>query len=73
MTAFQPPPVLRDLFPKTAATVRLTPPQAVAFIELLVSQLNGSAKLPVRAKLVKHSQFKMTVDIEITPPALEAG
>lgn len=71
--SFQPPPVLRDLFPRTAGTVHLTPPQTVAFVEMLVRQMNASTKLPLQAKLVKHTDTHLSIDISVLLPALAAS
>jgi hypothetical protein len=68
-----PPPILRDIFPKTAATIRLTPPQAVAFVELLVKHLNGATKLPLQARITKRSPLKLTIQVDINPLALESA
>lgn len=67
------PPLLSKMFPKTSATMRsLTPSQTVAFVELLVKQLNSTTRLPLRANITKRGPYKLTIDVDITAPALEA-
>ncbi|OBG71339.1 hypothetical protein A5700_12265 [Mycobacterium sp. E1214] len=65
--------MLSQIFPKTSATMRkLTPSQAIGFIELLMRQLNKDERLPVHCTITKRSPFKLTIDIDVIAPALEA-
>lgn len=66
------PPILRDLFPKTSATMRkLSPSQAIAFVELLMKQLSKDPRLPLRVTTTKHSPFKLTIDIDVLASAFD--
>lgn len=67
------PPILRDLFPKTSATMRkLTPSQAIAFVELLLRQLNKDQRLPIHCTITKRGPFELSIDVKVTAPAIEA-
>lgn len=65
------PPVLRNIFPQTAQTMKnFTPAQATMFFEKLVAFMNASERLPFRCKLIKKSAYKMTIEIDIQKPTL---
>ncbi len=67
------PPVLSQIFPKTSATMRkLTPAQAIGFIELLVKQLNRDQRLPVHCTITKRTPFELSIDVKVTTPAIDA-
>lgn len=69
----KPPPILRNIFPQSAAAVHLSPTQAVAWLEMLVKHINASSKLPLRATITKRDPLKLTIEVSVAAPALEAA
>lgn len=69
----KPPPILRDLFPNTAKSIRLTPAQSIAWVKKLAEVVNRRPELPMRVNVIEHSPYRITLDFSVNVPALNPG